>query len=156
MSVLIVLGGGGHTFEMLKITENLKKENKVYIINHDDYFSLKNIESEKYYKIFRPRKPAEYGFKTLFRVLVSFFNSLLILLLIRPKIIITNGPAIGISIGLIGKLLRIPIIYIESICRVYRLSLSGRILLPYADLFIVQWPYLKKVSNKIIYAGRLF
>ena len=34
------------------------------------------------------------------------------------------------------------IVYVESICRTRKLSLTGRLLYPLADRFLVQWPQL--------------
>ncbi len=157
MTIMVVLGGGGHSFEMMRILENMHlKNNIVYVLNHDDYYTNVKGNGSRVYKLLRPRKPLEYGFKTFFRFVLSFLNALLLLIWTRPKIILTNGPSISVPLTIIGWLLRARIIFIESICRVYRLSLSGRLLLPLTDLFIVQWPYLKKYSSKIIYAGRIF
>ncbi|MHA1753955.1 MAG: PssD/Cps14F family polysaccharide biosynthesis glycosyltransferase [Candidatus Odinarchaeia archaeon] len=156
MCIMVVLGGGGHTFEMFQILKKLKLKDVVYVINRDDWFSESKIKNQRCYKIIRPRKTAEYSLKVYLRFLLSFFNALVVLLYTRPKVIITNGPSIGVTVGLAAKLLNIPIIYVESICRVYGLSLAGRILLPFTKLFIVQWPMLRKYSKKIIYAGRIF
>ncbi len=154
---MVVLGGGGHSFEMLKILEKLSLKNDViYVLNHDDYYTCIKNNGRRVYRLIRPRRSFEYGVKTFFRFILSFLNALILLIWTRPKIILTNGPSISVPLTIIGWVLRTRIIFIESICRVYRLSLSGRLLLPLTSLFIVQWPYLKKYSSKIIYAGRIF
>jgi beta-1,4-N-acetylglucosaminyltransferase len=43
---------------------------------------------------------------------------------------------------LLGVLRNCPIVFVESVCRVRTLSLTGRILYPWADLFAVHWPEL--------------
>jgi len=89
-----------------------------------------------------------------------------------PDLILTNGPATGVCIVLAAKLIRLlryvstsltvwhpavlslyegqaptpyPLrtVFIESWARVTSLSLSGKILLPFADRFLVQWPSLR-------------
>lgn len=77
----------------------------------------------------------------------------------HPDIIITNGPAVAVCMMLAAKLIRFFIfisrwltgrgsapdiarlrtIYVESWARVRDLSVSGKLLLPVADSFIVQW-----------------
>ncbi|WEU41046.1 MAG: hypothetical protein OdinLCB4_002300 [Candidatus Odinarchaeum yellowstonii] len=154
---MVVLGGGGHSFEMIKILENIHlKDNLIFVLNHDDHYTPVKRNGSRVYRLLRPRKPLEYGVKTFFRFILSFLNALFLLIWTRPKIILTNGPSISVPLTIIGWLLRARIIFVESICRVYRLSLSGRLLLPLINLFIVQWPYLKKYSSKIIYGGRIF
>jgi beta-1,4-N-acetylglucosaminyltransferase len=50
------------------------------------------------------------------------------------------------------------LIYIESIARVHRLSLSGKILyhLRLSDSLLVQWPELQAKYPRAHYAGRVF
>lgn len=80
----------------------------------------------------------------------------------HPDVIITNGPAVAVCMILAAKFIRFFIycyrwatgqgskpeisrlrtIYVESWARVRTLSVSGRILLPIADKFLVQWPPL--------------
>jgi beta-1,4-N-acetylglucosaminyltransferase len=50
------------------------------------------------------------------------------------------------------------IVYVESIARVERLSLSGKILHAsrMADLLFVQWPEMAKRYKGATYAGRLY
>jgi beta-1,4-N-acetylglucosaminyltransferase len=47
------------------------------------------------------------------------------------------------------------IVFVESICRVKTLSLSGKILLLFADVVLVQWPKLKELYRRTTYIGRL-
>lgn len=49
------------------------------------------------------------------------------------------------------------IIYVESIARVYRLSLTGKILYHcrIADQFFVQWEELQRTHRRSLYVGRL-
>ena len=53
---------------------------------------------------------------------------------------------------LIG-LLDVDIVFVESFCRVKKLSLTGRILYFFADKFIVQWPDLVNKYPRAEYLG---
>lgn len=75
--------------------------------------------------------------------------------------VLCNGPgtcvplcAAGLLLGILG-LKRVLIVYVESICRVETLSLSGKILYYLSDYFFVQWAPLKDKYPKSIYLGRL-
>lgn len=46
-------------------------------------------------------------------------------------------------------------IYVESFARVKSLSLSGRILYPVVDRFLVQWPLLKEKYSRAEFKGVL-
>lgn len=75
--------------------------------------------------------------------------------------ILCNGPGTCVPVCLSAFLLgllrikRTIIVYVESICRVETLSLSGKILYYFSDYFIVQWPDLKKKYPKSVYLGRI-
>jgi beta-1,4-N-acetylglucosaminyltransferase len=81
-----------------------------------------------------------------------------------PDLILTNGPATAVCVILGAKLLRffnalrtcispftdnsnaiypLRTIFVESWARVTTFSLSGKILLPFVDRFLVQWPKLE-------------
>lgn len=75
--------------------------------------------------------------------------------------VLCNGPGTcvplctaGLLLGLLG-LKRVLLVYVESICRVESLSLSGKILYHISDYFFVQWSTLKDKYPKSIYLGRI-
>uniref|UniRef100_A0A8C6VB73 UDP-N-acetylglucosamine transferase subunit ALG14 n=1 Tax=Naja naja TaxID=35670 RepID=A0A8C6VB73_NAJNA len=78
----------------------------------------------------------------------------------QPQVL-CNGPGTCVPICLSALLLKIlglnkiTIVYVESICRVENLSLSGKILYHFSDYFIVQWPALKEKYPKSLYFGRI-
>ncbi|VDB95282.1 unnamed protein product [Peniophora sp. CBMAI 1063] len=63
-----------------------------------------------------------------------------------PEVLLLNGPGTCFVLcvaALINRMLGLPsprIIYVESFARVKSLSLSGKLLRPIVDSFIVQWP----------------
>ena len=61
-----------------------------------------------------------------------------------------------VPVCIIGKLMGIQVIYVESYTRLKDLSLTGRILYPFADLFLVQWKQLTRKYPKAVYGGALF
>ena len=83
-----------------------------------------------------------------------------------PHVIITNGPGTAVIVILSAYLLRLTAgssaqgkmrsIYVESVARVKRLSLSGKIMLHLVNRFIVQWEGLtKSTGGKAEYLGVL-
>ncbi|KAB0362875.1 hypothetical protein FD754_007031 [Muntiacus muntjak] len=75
--------------------------------------------------------------------------------------VLCNGPGTCVPICISALLLgilgikKVIIVYVESICRVEHLSLSGKILFHLSDYFIVQWPTLKEKYPKSVYLGRI-
>jgi UDP-N-acetylglucosamine:LPS N-acetylglucosamine transferase len=74
----------------------------------------------------------------------------------RPKAIISTGGGMSIATALLGKLLGVKLIYVESGARVTSPSRTGKLLYKYADLFIVQWEPMLKHFPKAVYGGMLF
>lgn len=80
-----------------------------------------------------------------------------------PDLVLTNGPgtALPVVVAVVaGRLLGLAgtkVVYVESIARVKKLSLTGKILyhLRLADEFLVQWEELVVAHPRAIYAGRL-
>lgn len=157
MKLLIVLGGGGHTAQMLKLVDLLgKKYQYEYITVKDDPLSMKKIKIKgDIYKISRARKGQENLFISAIRQIKSFLESFKILLNAKSKVIISCGPDVAVPVCFVGKILKKRIIFIETRSRIFAKSLSGKAICPIANLFFVQWPEMKKNYSKAIYAGRL-
>ncbi len=75
---------------------------------------------------------------------------------IRPDVVFTTGAGIVFFFCLFCKLLGSRLVFLESMARVESLTLTGRMLYPAADLFLVQWPHLAQRYRKAEYRGRLF
>lgn len=73
-----------------------------------------------------------------------------------PDCIITTGALIAFPFCVWAKLYRKKVIYIESFARVNTRSLTGRLVYPIADLFLVQWEPLLELYPKAIYTGGIF
>ena len=74
-----------------------------------------------------------------------FARAIKILGLEKPDFIITTGALIAFPFCLIGKIRGAKVIYIESFARVDDRSLTGRLVYPLADLFLVQWEDMKAI-----------
>ncbi|GLB37474.1 putative involved in protein N-glycosylation [Lyophyllum shimeji] len=76
-------------------------------------------------------------------------------------VLLVNGPGTCFTLCLgvyVNKFFGLPasqIIYVESFARVKSLSLSGRLLRPLADRFVVQWPQLLQYKGRGEYHGWL-
>ena len=90
-------------------------------------------------------------------LLVDLIKILFILIAERPAVLISTGAEIAIPFFYLAKcLFGSKLIYIESCAQVSNPSLTGRIVYPITDLFLVQWPQLlHKYGGKARYAGNL-
>lgn len=74
----------------------------------------------------------------------------------KPDLIISSGAAIAVPFFYIGKLLGIKTMFIEIYDRIDKPTLTGRLVYPIADRFIVQWEEMKEVYPRAINLGSIF
>ncbi|XP_018574620.1 UDP-N-acetylglucosamine transferase subunit ALG14 homolog [Anoplophora glabripennis] len=175
---IICIGSGGHTTEMLKLIETLdfiKYSPRYYIIASNDVTSARKVEDlehikRKYirkepdyriYRIPRSRDVKQSYITSTFTTLYSILYSIPLVLQTMPDLILCNGPGTCIPICGLAFLLKIiyiadtRVVFIESFCRTKTFSLTGRILMYFADNFLVQWPSLKRKLRRSEYIGQL-
>ena len=71
----------------------------------------------------------------------------------RPDVILSTGAALAVPMFLVGKLMGIRLVYVESVTRTSSLSFSGRLVYPLADRFFAQWPEAASTKPRIEYEG---
>lgn len=182
---MILFGSGGHSGEMLALIQNAKMANKldfekvnslVCVVSEDDKLIGKKIMQEfvackqkhklKTVTLRRGRKVGQSYSTAIWTTFISILHSINTVLTHKPKLCLTNGPAIGVTVSLAIRFLQIitfglcykcDIIYIESFCRTETLSLSGRLIyhLRLADGFYVQWQELVTRYPRTIFKGLL-
>ncbi|KAM6216645.1 UDP-N-acetylglucosamine transferase subunit ALG14 [Rhynchocyon petersi] len=176
LSVLVVAGSGGHTTEILRLLGSLSNaySPRHYVFADTDEMSAHKIRSfeldraEKYPstmyttdRIPRSREVRQSWLSTVFTTLYSMLYSLPMVFRLKPDLVLCNGPGTCVPICISALLLgifgvkKVTIVYVESVCRVETLSLSGKILYYFSDYFIVQWPALKEKYPKSVYLGRI-
>ena len=120
-----------------KSTENLKEK-------YDKKISYLKYGSRK--------KIITYPFIFLF----NCFKSLYYYIKIRPKYIVTTGTHTAVPMCYLGKLFGSKIIFIETFANIDTKTLSGKLVYPIANLFIVQWEEMTKLYPKAVYGGSIF
>uniref|UniRef100_A0A7C3J417 Polysaccharide biosynthesis protein n=1 Tax=Candidatus Methanomethylicus mesodigestus TaxID=1867258 RepID=A0A7C3J417_9CREN len=157
MRLLVVLGSGGHTTQMLSLVRMLGNQFEyAFILAKEDELSREKIEGEK--SIFYTRKARKYGdniLKTIYNLTWLFIDAIRIIRASQSDALVSAGPGIAAPFSIIAKAFGKKVIFIEDISRVSKPSSTGKIVYRFADLFFVQWPDLSKTYPKAIYAGRL-
>jgi len=156
MKVLVVLGEGGHTTEILELVGLLGPAyDYSYLMPAHDRISKGKIKiAGPVYRASLPRRKRGTLLMTLKLCFLCAVQECLVLLRVRPRVILSAGAGIAVPISVFGWFLGVKIIYVETACRVHSLSLTGKILYRIAHLFFVQWEPLKRKYPRAIYAGR--
>ncbi len=156
--LIIVLGSGGHTTQMIRITEMLcDSYDFEYVVSDDDDKSAKKIRFKgDVHVISRPRRIYDKSiWRSVFLTLYSMFQSFSIVKGSKSIGIVSAGPGLAVPLFIWASLFRKKRIFIESWSRVSTKSTTGKICYYLSDLFLVQWPELIRRYPKGIYAGRL-
>ena len=152
--VLFISSTGGHLNELLQLQDVIKK--------YDSYILTEKTKStiglkEKYGNRLGFFK---YGTKShLSYIYIYPWNCLKTLYLffkIRPHVVVTTGAHTAVFMCYLAKLFRKKVIYIETFANIYSKSISGKLVYPIADVFIVQWESMLKLYPKAIYGGWIF
>ena len=83
------------------------------------------------------------------------FRSFRIIRKEKPDVILTTGSMPIAMFCLVGKYFGAKIIWIDSVANTRRLSLSGRLIRPFADLILSQWPEVASGYSNVEYAGEI-
>ena len=86
----------------------------------------------------------------------KYLLSIFLYFKIRPKVIVTTGTHTAGPICYLGKLFGSKIIYIETFANTHKKTVTGRLIYPIADLFIVQWKEMLDLYPKAIYGGSIY
>jgi beta-1,4-N-acetylglucosaminyltransferase len=84
---------------------------------------------------------------------VNLFEAWEIIRRERPKVILTTGGGFSVAFALVGKLLGVPTIYVETVAKVIVPTATGRLMYPLANRFFYQWPYLERFFPKGRFIG---
>jgi len=120
------------------------------------YFTFKGGVAEEMKKTSRVRAIPNIVRHNPISWIVGAVLSAYAVLVERPDVVISTGAGIVVCFCVFAKLLGAKLIFIESMARVERPTLTARLLYPFSDLFIVQWPDLLKYFPRAKYMGRLF
>lgn len=147
----LIASSGGH-LEELRWMRGLERNYSYFYLTERGGFENANYIQNAYFvdKIDRKEKGFLYHF-----IKLSFY-SLSVLRKEKPDILISTGSLVAVPILYLGKLMGKKIIFVETIARIEDLSLTGKLIYPIANYFIVQWESLRKKYPKAVYASGIF
>ena len=108
------------------------------------------LQDEKFYSCYYPTN------RNIKNLIKNTYLAIKILKKERPDLIISSGAAVAVPFFYIGKLLGSKLIYIEVFDRIDKPTMTGKLVYPVVDKFIVEWEEMKQVYPKAINLGSLF
>lgn len=149
IKVCLVSSSGGHLTHLYMLKSFWQDKDRFWVtFDKEDARSL--LKDEKMYPCYYPSN------RSIKALIINAYRAFKILGKERPDLIISCGAAVAVPFFYVGKLFGAKLIYIEVYDRIDSSSLTGKLVYPVADRFIVQWEELKKVYKKAVYLGSIF
>ncbi|MBI4021195.1 MAG: polysaccharide biosynthesis protein [Candidatus Aenigmarchaeota archaeon] len=129
MKLCLASSAGGHLKELLQLRQVFEKRDHFFLTFRRE--DSKELRGTVYFITDPKRSPTG--------VLKNALQGLAVLLRERPDVVITTGAGVVVPFCILARLAGARLVFIESFCRVRQPSLTGRLLYPFASLFLVQW-----------------
>jgi beta-1,4-N-acetylglucosaminyltransferase len=149
MRLMLIASSGGHIFEMLCLRDFWKDKERCWVTfdTADAKFLLKDEREVEW-----AAHPTVRNIPNLLRNLRLAFR---LLRRSPPDMILTTGAGVAAPFIWLGRLYGIPTVFVESITRITELSLTARIVRPFATRMLVQWPELVRKYPGVEHHGRI-
>lgn len=143
MKVCLVGSSGGHLTHLYMLKDFWKDKDRFWVtFDKEDARSI--LENEKVIPCYYPTN------RNIKNLIKNTFLAIKVLLKEKPDLIISSGAAVAVPFFYIGKILGAKLVYIEVFDRIDKPTVTGKLVYPIADKFIVQWEEQKKVYPKAI------
>jgi UDP-N-acetylglucosamine:LPS N-acetylglucosamine transferase len=146
--ICLVCSSGGHLFQLYSLKDFWSGKDRFWVSfpTSDAKYLLSN--EKKYWAHY----PTNRNVKNLVK---NLFLAVKILKKERPDLIISTGAGVAVPFIFLGRIFRMKTIFLESITRNEELSLSARLVYPYVNKLLVQWPELEHKYKKVEFHGQV-
>ena len=147
--ICLVGSSGGHLTHLYQLKDFWQDKERFWV-TFDKEDARSTLEGEKMYPCYFPTN------RNIWNLIRNTFVAFKVLFKEKPDIIISSGAAVAVPFFYIGKLMGKKLVYIEIYDRIDKPTLTGRMVRPITDLFIVQWDEQTKVYKDSINLGGIF
>lgn len=149
MKVCLVGSSGGHLTHLYLLRKFWENEERFWV-TFDKQDAKSILKEERMYACYYPTN------RNVLNLIRNTYLAIKVLLKEKPDVIISSGAAAAVPFFYLGKLLGKKTIYLEVFDRINSPTLTGKLVYPVTDRFIIQWEELKEVYPKGIYLGGIY
>lgn len=149
LKICLAASAGGHLSQMLRV------ESVWADYEHCVYVSSVEVVREILAKLGKTYIVGECNREHPIRTFGVMVKCLRLILRERPDVVFSMGAAPGFLVCFWGKLFGAKIVWLDSIANTEKLSMSGRMIRPFASLILSQWPDVAAKYPKVEYAGEV-
>ena len=141
MKICLVGSSGGHLIQLYQLEKWWRNHDRFWV-TFDKQDSRSLLIDEETYWCYHPTN------RNIKNLIKNTYLAFKILLKEKPDIIISTGAASAIPFFYLGKLFGCKTIYIEVFDRIDLPTVTGKIVYPITDKFILQWEEQKRFYPK--------
>lgn len=149
IKVCLVGSSGGHLAHLYMLKPFWKDKERFWVtFDKEDARSL--LENERMYPCYFPTN------RSLKALLINTRLAWKTLQKEKPDLIVSSGAAVAVPFFYLGKFFGAKTIYIEVFDRIDKPTMTGKMVYPVSDRFIVEWEEMKQVYPRAINLESIF
>jgi len=147
LRLLLVSSTGGHLLQLVALRDAFEGFERVWV-TFDAGDSRALLAGEE---VVHAYSPTNRNARNLLRNVGLAFR---VVPRMRPAVVVTTGAGVAVPFAWVGRLFGARVVYVESLTRIERPSLTYRLIRPVVSRTYVQWPELRLPGA--LYRGTVF
>jgi beta-1,4-N-acetylglucosaminyltransferase len=151
VDVLLVCTGGGHLMQLWSLRDAWAGYEHAWVVGSHGGGDVESLLAGE---------PVHFAYSPAARSLKNLARNLLLarrlVRRLRPRVLMTTGAAVAVPFVWVARLHGVRVVYVETLARAVRPSLSCRLASPAADRIYVQWPELQSAVPRSRYVWTVF
>jgi UDP-N-acetylglucosamine:LPS N-acetylglucosamine transferase len=149
VDVLLVCSTGGHLLQLVGLADAWSEVSRLWVtFDKSDAGSL--LREEQVVFAYGPTN------RSLTNLARNLWLAWRLVRTVRPKVVISTGAGVAVPFAWVGRLIGARVVYVESLTRIEKPSLSCRLIAPVASRIYAQWPELAEAMPRARYVGSIF
>lgn len=149
MKVCLVGSSGGHLTHLYMLRPFWSNKDRFWVtFDKEDAKSL--LKGERVYPCYYPTN------RNIRNLMKNTIVAWKILRREKPDLIVSTGAAVAVPFFYLGKLFGAKLIFIEVFDRIDKPTVTGKIVYPIVDKFVVEWDEMKQIYPKAVNLGSIF
>jgi len=146
--IALIASSGGHLFQLYSLKEFWSDKNHFWVSFPTEDAKYMLADENVYWAHY----PTNRNLKNLMK---NFYLSFKILRKEKPDAVISTGAGVAVPFIIVGRLMCMKTLYLESITRNKDLSMSAKLIYFFVNKLFVQWPDLAMKYKKAEFRGRI-
>lgn len=146
MKILLVCSSGGHLSQLMCLEDWWVGHERAWV-TFDTVDAVSKLAGER---VTYAHHPTTRNIPNLLRNTVVAWRTMREF---RPDVVVSTGAAVAVPFFWMRRLFGVRSVFLEVFDRIDSRTLTGRLCLPFSDLFLVQWPEQQKLYRSSVLLG---